>query len=131
MTGRAQTILLVDDDRLVRAAVSRVLRVLGFETLQAADGKEALVLHDQHLDSIALVILDLYMPVMGGRETLEQLRKVAPTLPVLVTSGTNEAEIDLPEIGLDHTRYLQKPFLPDKLAEILFSMLAGSAAEPR
>ncbi len=117
------TILVVDDDALIRKAVGRVLRILGYTNLQASDGKEGLDVLDAHTDEIGLVILDLFMPVMSGGDALTHIRKRDPKLPVVVTSGHSAEDADLPELSDKYTEYLQKPFDPEDLAVCLAQML--------
>jgi len=85
--GGRTHILIVDDEPLLRSAARRIVRSLGFEALLACHGAEGLALFRRHQESIALVLLDLAMPVMGGRECFFGLRKLDPEIPVLITSG--------------------------------------------
>ncbi len=85
--GQGETILLVEDDALVRAALVDVLETLGYHTLEAADGQEALNLHAAHAGEIALVVSDWVMPAMGGLELVQTLQTRDPTLKVLMLTG--------------------------------------------
>jgi two-component system cell cycle sensor histidine kinase/response regulator CckA len=82
-----ETILLVDDEEHVRELGKRVLEKYGYTVLTAASGKQALVVYEKNKDQISLVILDLIMPEMGGRECLERLLKIEPLAKVLIASG--------------------------------------------
>ncbi len=73
-----QTILLVDDDDHVRDLGVRILKRAGYDILTAVNGKEALQVYTKEHDTIALVILDLIMPEMGGKECLGELLKIDP-----------------------------------------------------
>jgi two-component system, cell cycle sensor histidine kinase and response regulator CckA len=84
-------VLLVDDEAMLRAVGSRMLSRLGFEVLVAGGGAEALELFDRHRDRIKCVVCDLTMPRMNGWETLTALRERSPELPVVLTSGFDEA----------------------------------------
>jgi CheY-like chemotaxis protein len=79
-------ILVVDDEQQVRELISRVLSTCGYETITAADGSDALSLFGEG-NGIDLVILDMMMPGMGGRECLARLRAKQPGVRVLVTTG--------------------------------------------
>ena len=77
-----ETILLVDDEELVRDLGARILSKAGYDVLTAANGKEALDFFEKGRTQISLVILDLIMPEMGGKECLKELRKIDPQLKV-------------------------------------------------
>jgi len=82
-----RAILLVEDEDLVRDVTKKILERSGYIVLTAANGKEALNLYEKERDGISLVIVDLVMPEMGGRQCLEGLRKIDSKLKILVTSG--------------------------------------------
>lgn len=78
---------MVEDEDLVSDLTKRILERFGYTVLTAANGKEALNLYAKERDRVSLVILDLIMPEMGGKECLEELRRLDPNLKILVTSG--------------------------------------------
>ncbi len=82
-----ETILLVDDEELVRELGRRILSRNGYTVLTATNGKEALASYDIGKDAISLVLLDLVMPEMGGSQCLSELMKINPHLKVIVASG--------------------------------------------
>ncbi|MGP0072157.1 MAG: response regulator [Bryobacteraceae bacterium] len=122
------TILVVEDEAGIRALVRKILRRQGYEVLEAANGQDALALFREHGQRADLLITDLLMPQMGGRELVERLQTLGHDLKVLYVSGyTDDATVysgDLPP----GTAFLQKPFtlgsLLDKVKEVL-------ATEPR
>lgn len=121
---RPATILLVDDEPLVRGLTLEVLRREGFRVEVADDGAEALRFmrdSDLHVD---MLVTDLLMPGVGGRELAEHLRRGRPGLPVLFVSGFAGAE-DLPEVGPNST-LLAKPFSAAGLVAAVRELLAGS-----
>jgi two-component system cell cycle sensor histidine kinase/response regulator CckA len=85
--GGTETILLVDDEESVRELGKRILEQSGYTVLTAANGKEALKLYKREEGKIALMILDLIMPEMGGKQCLEEFLKIDPTARVLIASG--------------------------------------------
>jgi len=85
--GATETILLVEDEEMVRRAGRRILEKHGYCVIQASDGAEALALLRQHGSEIALVVSDVVMPRMGGRELYAALRDEGFTMPFLFTSG--------------------------------------------
>ncbi len=96
------TILLVDDEEMVMNISAEMIRNLGYNVLTASDGQEALRIYSQQHPTIDLVILDMVMPQMGGRETYSQIRKINPNARILLASGYN-----LEQEGL---HFIQKPF---------------------
>ncbi len=82
-----ETILLVDDEEFVRDLGKRILERSGYTVLTAANGKEALDLYKTEREKISVVILDLIMPEMGGKQCLEELLKIDPKVRVLIASG--------------------------------------------
>ncbi|MGB6066833.1 MAG: response regulator [Desulfomonilaceae bacterium] len=85
--GGTETILLVEDEDMVSDLTKRILERCGYSVLTATNGKEALNVYEKERDKISLVVLDLIMPEMGGRQCLEEFHKIDPALNILVTSG--------------------------------------------
>ncbi|HTC32145.1 MAG TPA: response regulator [Bryobacteraceae bacterium] len=117
------TILVVEDEAGIRALVRKILRRQGYEVLEAANGEDALALCREHGPRVELLITDVLMPQMGGRELVERLQTQGHAMKVLYVSGyTDDTTIysgDLPA----GTAFLQKPFtlgsLLDKVKEVL------------
>ena len=111
--------LVVDDEQPVRDVVARMLRRLGFETLSAENGAEAIEVLEAHPGEIRVILLDMTMPVMSGREALVELRKIDPNVPVVMSSGFNQeaALTGLAEDGAIH--FLQKPYQLPELEQAL------------
>ena len=101
--------LVVDDEDTVRAVTTRLLDFLGFQTITAADGSEAVDLFPT-LRDVRLVVLDLTMPRMDGVETLRALRKLQPDLPVLIMSGFTTQDVATRFAGDTRVDFIQKPF---------------------
>jgi CheY-like chemotaxis protein len=127
-TPAPEHILVVDDDAVNRSLARSLLEKNGFRVTEAGDGAVAMERIAQS-DAFALVILDLDMPRMGGREVLERLRSTAGTarLPVVVLTGTEagEVEIELMERGADD--YLRKPIDPMRFVARVKAALRRSA----
>jgi PAS domain S-box-containing protein len=85
--GGTETILLVDDEELISNLGERILTKAGYTVLTACNGKEALAIYRKERSRIALVILDLIMPEMGGKQCLEEILKITPRIKVLIASG--------------------------------------------
>jgi PAS domain S-box-containing protein len=86
----SETVLLVDDEEIIRDLGKRILERSGYKVLTAANGREALNLYGQQKGEISLVILDLIMPEMGGKQCLEELVKIDPKTKILIASGYSE-----------------------------------------
>jgi CheY-like chemotaxis protein len=107
------TVLVVEDDGLVRAGISRLLQSEGYNVLEAPNGAAALELVDGG-DLIALVLTDLRMPVMDGRQLASALARRRPSLPIVVMSGFTAQLMDLRLVSPQLT-FLAKPFRNDDL----------------
>ncbi len=115
--GQGETILMVDDEADFLELAGRTLNRAKYTVIRALNGKEALELYEKHRTAIRLVILDLLMPGMSGKQCLEALRKFDPNVRVLIASGAlnSEIEADLKVIGA--RGLIAKPFDTAKLHE--------------
>jgi two-component system, cell cycle sensor histidine kinase and response regulator CckA len=82
-----ETILLVDDEEFVRKAGTELLDLAGYTVVEAVNGREGLLAYQQRRQEISLVILDLIMPEMGGKQCLEELLRVDPKIKAVIASG--------------------------------------------
>jgi len=104
----------------MRGVVVKALERAGFATLQARDGREAVGLYCRHRDAVRLILMDLTMPVLDGEEACRELRRLGADVPVILTSGFNEAEAMARFGGLGLTGFIQKPFdLADLVGQVL------------
>ncbi len=119
-----ETILLVEDEPMVRRVVGRVLREFGYTVEEAANGREAMA----RLDGMRpdLIITDLIMPEMGGRELAANLTERFPDLPVLFTSGYTDNDAVRRELVDERRPFLQKPLGPDILLRTVRDLLDGA-----
>ncbi len=101
--------MLVDDEEAVRNVGAEMLKQLGFTPVLAKDGEEALEVFRQ-TPGIGFVILDMTMPRMDGKECLRELRRIAPVVPVIMSSGYNEQEIARELGGEIPSGFIQKPY---------------------
>lgn len=125
-TDTRRTILLVDDEPLLRSAGRRIIKTIGFDALVAANGAEAVAVFRRQHESIALVILDVAMPIMGGRDCFWRLREIDPDIPVLVASGyAKHGDVD-ELLAAGATGYLSKPYDRDQMATAIHRCLALS-----
>jgi len=122
----SETILLVDDEAMVIDVAVRLLETMGYRALAARNGKEALEIFRENRETIDLVILDMIMPEMGGRETYGELKKIRSEIKVLLSSGysLNDQAREIMAQGCN--AFIQKPFnmeeLSKKIRQILDSL---------
>jgi signal transduction histidine kinase len=117
------TVLVVDDDPLVRRVGQMMLEEAGFTVLVAKDGREAVDLVREKPERIDAVVLDVTMPRMGGEEALGELRRLRADLPIVLSSGYSEA--DAMKRFSDHgaTAFVQKPYPAAKLVGALLELM--------
>jgi two-component system, cell cycle sensor histidine kinase and response regulator CckA len=121
----ADTILVVDDEEIVREVCSEMLSELGFEVLSVSSGMEALRIFQCQGDSIDLVLLDYSMPGMDGVALFRELRKTWPHIPVLLASGFSQEEVAVRFTGLGLDGFIQKPFKLNRLGDEVKRVLKG------
>jgi two-component system cell cycle sensor histidine kinase/response regulator CckA len=125
--GGSETILLVEDDASVRILLRDALRKLGYRVIEAKQGLDACLLASQELDQLDLLLTDMVMPGMGGRELAQHLITMKPDLRILFISGfTDDVGI---LTGHEHGKsgFLQKPFTPELLARTVRKILDASS----
>ena len=131
LRGGGETILVVEDEEMVRGLAVRCLSEQGYRVVEARTSGEALAYVEGNPNGVDLVLSDVVMPVMGGRELSQRLTRVAPSLPVLFMSGyTGE---DVVQRGLldAGAPFEQKPFSPESLARKVREMLNETRVRAR
>jgi two-component system cell cycle sensor histidine kinase/response regulator CckA len=122
------TVLVVDDEDMVRNVGVAMLASFGFAVLAAKNGAEAVEVFRQHADDIRCVVCDLTMPHMDGWATLTAIRRLAPGLPVILASGYSEAQVmDGAHRERPHA-YLHKPYSMAALKEAIASAMGGAGS---
>ena len=109
VNGGAETILLAEDEEAIRYLAERSLRSYGYEVLVARDGAEAVALFEAHPE-IAIAVLDVVMPRMGGKEALDAMRRLRPELKAVFTSGYSTDRIHESFVLLPGIEFLPKPY---------------------
>jgi len=118
------SVLIVDDEALIREVASAMLKDVGFDIIEAADGKEAVALYRQNQSIIRAVLLDMTMPKMDGKTCFTELKKINPDVRVLLSSGYSEQDIN--KLFADHTPagFIQKPYMPKALQQKMEEILS-------
>jgi two-component system cell cycle sensor histidine kinase/response regulator CckA len=127
VTG-SETILVVEDEDAVRRAAERILRTAGYRVLGAASAAEALILCERFEAEIELLLTDVVMPQMSGRELADRLRAERPSLAVLYTSGYTDDAIVRHGVLEAGTNFIGKPFAAAALAQKVRDVLDGRPA---
>jgi two-component system cell cycle sensor histidine kinase/response regulator CckA len=124
--SRPVIVLLAEDEEPLRTMVARVLWAEGYRTLEARDGAEALHLARLSLPHLDLVITDVVMPTMDGRELGRELAKYSPDLPVLYISAYVRGDVFHRDGPGAPSNFLQKPFSNDDLLAAVKALLAAT-----
>jgi PAS domain S-box-containing protein len=110
LRGGTETILLVDDEVFIRDLGERILARAGYTVFTAVNGNEALAVYKSRQNEIALVILDLIMPEMGGKQCLEEILKICPRTKVLIASGYSANGPTKEAVGAGAKGFVTKPY---------------------
>jgi len=124
----SETILLVEDDEMLRNTAIKILKGQGYHVLAASDGREALDLCQEHDGVIHLLLTDVVMPVMGGLDLSNQAKRLRPNLKMVFMSGYTDNAIVHRGVLDKGVAFLQKPFTPERLARKLREVLAQRPA---
>ncbi len=121
--GGTDTVLLAEDDSVVRELIRMVFERAGYRVIEAVDGEDAIVKFTEHKDSIKLLVSDLIMPKKNGKEVYEAIRKVIPDMKVLFMTGYDDDVISKIDIRKGKFDYIIKPVssveLLEKVREVL------------
>jgi two-component system, cell cycle sensor histidine kinase and response regulator CckA len=118
-TQAHHTVLVIEDERLMRRLLERILSSHDTSVLLAADGQEALDIYRDHKGEINVVLLDLGLPRISGWEVFNNLKQQNPDVCIVVASGYMEPEVKskMHDAGVDH--FIEKPYRLDQLVETL------------
>jgi two-component system, cell cycle sensor histidine kinase and response regulator CckA len=125
----AETILIVEDEPGVRELVKQTLQQLGYTVLAATDGDEALNVVEKHPSEIHLLLTDVIMPLMNGRELATRLESIRPDTKVLFMSGYTDDVLAFHGLSQPQINFIQKPFTPSELAGRVEAVLSADKRE--
>lgn len=123
-----QTILLAEDEEMVRQLAQEVLQTYGYKVLVAANGGAALLICERYEDTIDLLLTDVVMPEMSGPQLAERLKQLRPEMKVLYMSGYTDNAIVHQGVLDEGESFIQKPFAPVSLAEKVYDVLTANDA---
>jgi len=125
--SEGETLLLVDDNIMVRDTTQELLESLDVQVMVASDGDEAVEIFARHHDAITAVVSDVVMPNMNGTIAVAKMRAIQPSLPVVFITGFDKKEVDVDQQYQHITQVLTKPFKIDALLGTVRTILAHSA----
>lgn len=119
ISGRGETILLVDDNKFVLETGKALLEELNYKVMTAADGQQAIDMYRELKHEIDLLVLDVVMPVIGGVEALRVIRQEAPQVKAIFCTGYDKLNVGFSAEGVNRETVLSKPFGINKLSQIV------------
>ncbi|HRI88592.1 MAG TPA: response regulator, partial [Candidatus Hydrogenedentes bacterium] len=117
-----ETIMVVDDEQLLRAVLQDILEMSGYDVVQASTGEEAIEVYSERGNEISVVIMDIVMPGMGGARALEELWKINPKLRCIVSSGFGGESI-AEKHDSQFLRFVPKPFSTTNVTSAIVDLL--------
>jgi len=127
----AETILVVEDDDAVRRMTREFLKIKGYTVIEASRATDAIQLMERHKEAIDLVLTDVLMPGMKGRELVERLAELQSDMKVLYMSAyTEDAAVNIGVLD-PGTQFIEKPFSPDDLAGKVREVLGRAPTIPQ
>ena len=121
--GGVETVLLAEDEEMVRKFTSRVLTRAGYKVISSSDGEEAVEMFKKHQDEIDILVFDVIMPKMNGRLAYNEIELIKPGIPVLFCSGYGDDLLRNEYMVEIDGRILPKPYQPKELLKELRIML--------
>jgi len=123
LLGQGETILIADDEELVREAAREVLTKIGYKVKAVMNGKEAVQCMKDFKDDIDLALLDLIMPQMGGMAAAKKIREIRPNLPLIFITGYDMDDSLDHKLHMDHADVITKPFQVSVLSQVIRRVL--------
>jgi two-component system, cell cycle sensor histidine kinase and response regulator CckA len=112
-------ILIIDDEKAIRDAVTDILEMVDVTTVTASNGKDGIDMFQRHAGKVRAILLDMRMPVMSGAETYRALRQIDAEIPIILSSGYDDAENTATFHGDSNVVFLNKPYSMDMLIELV------------
>lgn len=119
----SKLVLIVDDELLIRTLFSRLIDKLGYTTMTASNGAEAIDVFTENKDKIDAVILDMVMPDINGDKVFKHLREIKPGIKILLSTGYSEDDSIDELLTNGNASFIQKPFTIDSITPVLQELL--------
>ena len=116
-------VLVIDDEEIIRMVAKSLLENIGYEVLLAKDGQEGIEILSINKDIISIVILDVIMPRMGGKEALKEIKKISPDVKVIMASGFTQTDKENDFFELGALDFIHKPYRQKELYSVLDNAL--------
>jgi len=126
INGHNELVLVAEDEESIREIAKLILERSGYRVLTAVNGEEALVIYQQYRNEIAVVLMDISMPVMDGEAAIAVLRSINPALKIIVTSGLGFRPRANGDTGFEHRYILPKPYSAESLLQTLHAVLTAN-----
>jgi len=127
LRGHGETILFAEDETMVRESILNILEEYNYRVITASNGIEAIEKFRENQNAIGLVIFDIVMPKMNGKEALEHIRKITPDISAIFISGYSADDIHRKKALHGDAVYLSKPVMPDELLTKIREVLEGQS----
>ncbi|MBN2529099.1 MAG: response regulator [Deltaproteobacteria bacterium] len=124
---RRHTVLLVDDEVLIRKSAKRIFEKIGYAVYVAEDGQRAIQILSEHRHEIDLIVLDMIMPIMDGPATFARAREMRPDIPVILCSGYSKDDSATELLKNDNVGFVQKPFSVGEISSRMSQILGFDA----
>ena len=121
------TVLVVDDEAVVRSVARAALEGAGFDVITAGRGEEALALFQQHNERLSAIVLDLDMPGMDGNETYHLIRQISGRVPIILMSGYGQTGAAKRFATPGAVPFLPKPFAPRGLLDQIYRSIGATS----
>jgi len=129
--GGGERVLVVEDEEVIRTMVTRMLEGLGYRVATAADGQEGAEYYARHADEIDLVIVDMIMPKMDGRECFHRLKEIDPEVKTVLSTGCGLDSVVRGLLSDGMVGHVQKPYHAGQLADVVAKALGRDQEWPR
>jgi len=118
------TVLLIEDESTALSVLSKVLGNRAYKILTASDGETAVEIFRQHSDVVDVVMLDMGLPKMSGRDVLRRIKAIKPNVKIVIASGYLESDLQPDLAGDSIAAFIQKPYMIDNVIEVLRDVIA-------
>lgn len=126
IVGGSETILLAEDEAEVRGAIKAILQEYGFFVIEAVDGKDAVHKYSENKDNINLLLMDVVMPGMNGKEAYNEIKRINPGIKAIFTSGYTSKTVHAKGVFQEGIHFISKPVMPKDLLKIIREVMDES-----